>query len=166
MNPFHSKFFVISTFMLAAAGILQGCAGNCGRLARDDKTNEVFLKGEVSPDCNYFYTGPEKLPSAILKIDKQYELVSDLWVPFDSAEDNLGKWVENLLFYSGDRGRNRPYGYKIIDCEGKTVGGWYSAWDWTAVKCLEGGKLEIFAPPLGDPRDDYDDDKIILRPRR
>ena len=166
MNPFMSKNCIIAAILLAAAGILQGCAGNYGQLVRDAKTNESFLKGDVSSDYDYFYTGPEKLPSAILKIDKNYELVSDLWAPLDFAEDNLGKWVENLRFYHGDRGRNRPYGYKIIDCEGKNVGGWYSAWDWTAVKCLEGDKIEVFPPPLGDPRDDYDDDKIILRPRR
>jgi hypothetical protein len=164
MKQIDGKYCFVFLFLMATADFLAGCAGNYGRIARDEKTNESFLEGEISREYNYFYTGPQSLPSAILKIEKEYELVSDLWIPFESPEENVGTSVENLQFYHENHGRYRPYGYRIVNCEGKIVGGWYSIWDWTAVKCLEGNKIDVFPPPLGKPYDGYDDSKGILKP--
>ena len=56
---------------------------------------------DILPDYNYYYTGPEGLPPAILRINKEYELVSDLWVLFESSEKDLKKWVEICVFIAG-----------------------------------------------------------------
>ncbi len=148
---------VLVAFFIA----VPGCAGNYGKISKDAEINESFLRGEILPDYDYYYTGPEGVPSAILRIRKDYGLAGDLWRPFDPSEATLRRWVENLDFQYKNRVRYYPYGYRVVYCDGDVIGGWYSIWDWTAVECLEGKKVNVYPPPLGDPyRDgDVDDDR-------
>lgn len=154
---FKSFFAAAALFVIFFA--LPGCAGNYGRIAKDNEVNQSFLNAEVKPDYNYYYTGPDGIPSAILRIREDYELVGDLWKRFTPSA-SLGQKVANINFYYRDRVRYYPYGYRVVYCNGETVGGWYSIWDWTAVECLEDKKINVYPPPLGEPfRNGKDDDK-------
>ncbi len=153
--------YTVAIFFLIAPLLFLSCGGHYGRISKDGEINKSFLNGTVLPNYNYYYSGPEGLPTAILRIKKEYELVSDQWVAFDPSEKLLKKWVGAIRFYYNDLVRPYPYGYEIVYCNGETIGGWYSIWDWTAVKCLEDKKVNVYPPPLDEPFPEGDEnDKV------
>lgn len=156
-------WYPVALFLLINFLLFSGCGGNYGRISKDIEINRSFLNADILPDYNYYYTGPEGLPSAVLRINKKYELVSDLWVLFEPSEKVLKKWVENIRFYNRGGIRYYPYGYKIVYCDGETIGGWYSVWDWTSIECLEDKKVKVAPPPLGNPIHNGNKDAIIKR---
>ncbi len=139
--------------------MFSSCGGNYGRLSISSEINNSFLNAAVLPDYNYYYSGPEGLPTAILRIKNKYKLVSDLWVAFEPSQELLKKYVENIRFHYKHLSRPYPYGYEVIYCNGETIGGWYSIWDWTAVECLKDKKVNVYPPPLSDPFQDGINDK-------
>lgn len=158
MKTCNLKYFFQTAVLLAILLSMPGCSGNYGRIAKDQEVNQSFLNAEALPDYNYYYTGPEGIPSAILSIRKDYELVGDMWRKLNPSA--LGNKVENINFYY--RGRSRvhyyPYGHRVVFCDGETIGGWYSIWDWTAVECMEDKKVNVYPPPLGEPFRNGDDE--------
>ena len=70
--------YCFTILFFCAVFLLPGCPGNYGRIQKDAGINQSFVNAAVKPDYNYFYSGPEGIPSAILRIRKEYQLVSEI----------------------------------------------------------------------------------------
>lgn len=108
--------------------IIVGCGGVYGNFVYDEAVDEIFEAPTVLPQHNYYFSGPESRPRAIIAIDNGYTLASKLWKPVAMTTAQLNRWVKDpsrraLLF---------PYtfGRIIQDDKGRRVGVWYSLYDY------------------------------------
>jgi len=128
-----------------------GCAGNYGRLMRNQEINEVFNTYRVLPDYRYYFSGPVGRPDAVMGIHRDYTLETTQWTEVDLTGEQLKKLIEWINFYHRGRTRNYPDGFLILDHDGHQMGIWYSIWDWTTVIVKEDKRVEVYAP-LKDER--------------
>ena len=114
--------------------ILLPCAGcatmglkNYGSIAPDGGVMEAFDKFHVNHNYNYYYSGSEVYPSAIIGLDKAYALDSDLWKKVDMTPAKLREIVMSM--------KNKAatvnfavalHGFAMLDDKGKRIGVWYS----------------------------------------
>jgi hypothetical protein len=108
-----------------------GCATmgskNYGSIVPDGRVMEAFDRFQVDPNYDYFYSGSEVYPSAVIGLDKSYTLESDLWKKLDMTPVKLKEIVTNMKFKSATVNFRSPlHGFAIFDDSGKQIGVWYS----------------------------------------
>jgi hypothetical protein len=135
-----------------------GCAQNYGRLQRSAEVDKIFITYEVLPDHTYYYVGPDGRPDAIMGIESVYTLETTRWTQFDPSDDTLKKGVDWMNFHHSTSVRYYPYGFFILDPEGKKLGIWYSIWDWTTVIMKEENRIEVYPPIMPDPLNELGDE--------
>ena len=148
MGWFWTVTSVVAVIMSLA---LAGCAtsGNHGNLKRSRDIDNAFLAYEVLPDHRYYTSGGYDAPNAILAINRDYELVTDLWqsIPnVDSAQ--IRKWMDAISPKENYSGANSYFGAYILSPEGKRVGVWYAKQNSTVIKFYAGNKVEVYTPEL------------------
>ena len=108
-----------------------GCATmlfkNYGSIVPDGHVTDAFDKYRVNPNYNYYYSGSEVYPSAIIGLDKAYALDSDLWKKVDMAPAKLREIVTYMKDKAATVNFKAPlHGFAILDDKGKQIGVWYS----------------------------------------
>ena len=144
----HRVFSLLAAFFVLF--LLGACAGgNYGTLVRDRDLDNQYLNYEVLPDHRYYITGGYGAPSAILAINKDYELENsgNLWVPVPNVDSGqMRKWMETIAPEQNYRWSNAYFAAYILDPTGKRVGAWYAIESQTTVKFLEGNKIQVYTP--------------------
>ena len=128
-----------------------GCAGNYGKLMRNQETNAVFKSYRILPDHRYYFSGPEGRPDAIMGIQRAYTLETAVWTEFDPCDGTLKKWIDSINFYHHTRVQFYPYGFDILGPDGERIGIWYSIWDWTTVLVEADKRVKIYPPSTQAP---------------
>jgi hypothetical protein len=123
------RCFILFVGAALAVG-LSGCLQNYGRFSRDAQVGQAFRSGSVPPELNYFYAGRENMPYAIMGIAPNYTNPSSLWIAFEPQPEQLKKMSANI--YGKDQ--YDPYGFNILDPNGKFVGIWFSSLHFPSVK--------------------------------
>ena len=59
----------------------------------DGRVMQAFDKFQVNPNYNYFYSGSEVYPNAVIGLDKAYTLESHLWKKVDMTPAKLREIV-------------------------------------------------------------------------
>lgn len=122
--------------ILSAACIMllllsSGCASmqlkNYGSIVADGRVTAAFDKYQVNPNYDYFYSGSEVYPNAVMGLDKAYALDSDLWKKVDMTPAKL----REIVTYMKDKAATvnlmtSLHGFVILDDKGKQIGVWYS----------------------------------------
>jgi hypothetical protein len=121
-------FILISGALLFT--LLTGCLQSYARFSRDDQVYRSFTVGEVPPELNYFYAGPKDNPHAMMGIDPDLTVRSNLWVAFEPEPAQLKKMSANI--YGEDR--REPDGFTILSNEGEFIGIWFSSLHFPGVK--------------------------------
>lgn len=123
-----------------AAGIINF---RYGKLERSREVTREFQTLEISDKYNYYAYGPGNIPYAVIGIDKDYTLRQGLWKPVTLTPQKLRGWIRQMdILYDGFQ----PYGFDILDDNGKAIGVWYSSKQWTTV-ILEGDRqVAVFTP--------------------
>ena len=142
---------ILHAGLLLFTAAVFGCAENYGRLQRSQEVNELFKSYKALPDYQYYYSGPDGRPDAIMGIQKEYTLESTQWRQINTSEDTLKKGIDAINFHHSTSVRNYPYGFYILGPEGNRVGIWYSIWDWTTVIVQEDKRIQVFPPAVKDP---------------
>ncbi len=131
-----------------------GCSGslfrNYGRITPDLIVKTAFEKYQINSDYNYYISGSEVYPLAIVGLDKAYRLESDLWKPVDMTPEKMREIVQDM--------RNKvelikwgqvPYGFGVFDEKGKQIGVWYSVLGVkTSIKVTGDHTVEIITPDI------------------
>jgi hypothetical protein len=141
---FFGMVIFFSTLVLACTGANQGGL----RMSRD--VNNLFESYQVLDNYNYYYSGPDARPNAILGIHDDYTLRSDLWKAVDLTPDQLRLWIRMMTDHRGTS--LRTYGARVIAPDGKDIGIWYSPWNWTAVR-MEDDRHVVINTPVESPMD-------------
>lgn len=142
--------------LVMALLITLGCAGNYGRLMRDQEINEIFNTYRILPNYRYYFTGPEGRPDVVMGIHRDYTLESTQWIEVDLTDEQLKKLIDWINFHHRSRTRNYPDGFLILDHASNQFGIWYSIWDWTTVIVKDDKRVEIYAPLKDDRFGDGD----------
>jgi hypothetical protein len=108
-----------------------GCASmplkNYGSIVADGSVMAAFDKFQVNPNYNYFYTGSEVYPNAVMGLDKFYTLESDLWKNVDMTPAKLREIVMSMKDKAATVNLTTSlHGFAILDDKGKQIGVWYS----------------------------------------
>jgi len=153
----------LATGLLFAVG---GCGGFGMQQSSgaDRDVDRSFERYEFRPDMNYYSSGSDAYPNALLGLKKDYTLESDLWKKVENAE-TLKEMV------SGMQKKTREmmltlHGFRITDNEGREVGIWYSILDAMPRFVMKGEKrILIYTPDIDTYlRYEEDNDRRRLRP--
>jgi hypothetical protein len=132
-------------FLLAAILVLSSCqSGKSGYLQLNKDITASFEACTVLPDYNYYYSGPDAQPEAILAVKKSYTFEKGLWKAIALDKKQLCDWMY-MIDPDYRNVRDEYDGYTILSAEGKNVGLWYSREDRTTIK-EDNGKLIIYTP--------------------
>jgi hypothetical protein len=130
-----------------AAMVLAGCSGY-GTLQKSGEASKQFESLQIDPNYNYFYSGSDVKPRAIIGLRKDYALVSKLWKPVDLTPGRLSGWIDQITGFKGFS--LRSLGSDILNSEGEVIGTWYSLEDFTTIRMLGDKQVSIY-PPVGKP---------------
>ena len=103
--------------------MVAGCNKNYGSFARSGQVGQAFLSGDHQADYQYFYSGRDNMPYAIIGIDRSYTVPSRYWIAFEAESEKLKKMSDNMF----GKHRYSPTGLHILDPEGKIIGVWFSS---------------------------------------
>lgn len=154
-----------SSTVSGIAGILAlllctGCAGaffkNYGGITPDSEATKAFETYQISSDYNYYTSGSDVYPNALMGLNKAYTLDSDLWKKIEPTPQEFREVVQNMQSKALLLSQNQ-HGFAILDDNGKRIGVWYSLLSVrTVVQKKEGGKVVIHTPDL-DTYQRYED---------
>ncbi len=157
----HSRVWLALTAALILA--LAGCASfkMRGSFQVDQAVDRSFERFEFRQDMNYYSTGSDSYPNALMGLDKQYTLESDLWKKVESAA-TFKEMVQGMQKKTSEMNLVL-HGFRILDNEGKAIGIWYAILEARAALVMKGDKrVLVYTPDLdlyirregGDRRED------------
>ena len=140
---------LFSGFFLSATVFLVACtSATYGRLENSPEVTQVFKNGEILLDNQYYVSGFQRIPFAIIAIDSKYQLRSGRWQPLDLDSIALNQIVYRMDFvYS-----LAPRGAWIVDHEGHRLGVWYSSKFQTTVERRKSNQIMVVSPEPPDLR--------------
>jgi len=100
---------------------------NYGKIIPDVNVTKTFETYQINPNYNYYISGSDTYPNAILGLDKAYNLEPDLWKRVDMTPQKLRELVTDMQ--SKVRSvtiRLSLKGFSLFDGNGKQIGTWYS----------------------------------------
>jgi hypothetical protein len=160
MNRIHGisvpkKRGLVLTFgaaLVIAGMLLAGCSTlkyqNWGMFKASDDARNSFESYHFDPAYNYYSSGPDAHPIAVLGIKKELRLEpADLWKRVKKPEQ-LKDMITGMESYL--RTMNHPaWGFAIIDKNNQQIGIWYSIPKaTTAVIQKNDGSVVIYTPDI------------------
>ena len=152
MKPIK-RIYVISFVCVLMFLCTSGCAGlrmsGYGYIDPSRDVTEAFENYEVKPGLNYYVSGRDLYPGAIIGIDKRYTLVTKMWKKREFTTETLKALVLNMQTKAMDLDFIFVHGFNIVDEEGNDIGDWYSLHRaTTSVKGIEDNQFIIPTPPF------------------
>jgi hypothetical protein len=147
----YRKVVICLTLCFALICMMSGMsyaksAKSWGKIIPDNQARNAFETYQISPDMNYYISGSEANPNAILGLNKAYILDSDLWKKVDLTESKLKALVTVMKSRAMDFGQPQ-FGFAVLNNKSEQIGVWYSILGaTTAVKMKEDNKVMIYTP--------------------
>ena len=120
-----------------------------GKIEPNGKVSEAYGRFRVDPDLNYYISGSDVHPNAIIGIDKAWTLESDLWKKKDLDSQRMKELVQNMQAKSAERILTL-HGFDIFDNRGTKIGDWFSIMGVTTIVEVTGEKTVIVHTPPVD----------------
>lgn len=132
-NIFFTTLLAVSLFFSGCAATNSG-SKNFGTIKESPEVTKKYRSLTIDPAYNYYYSGTELQPNAIMGIDKSYTIQSKFWHQIELTKEQLEYWVKWGDRQSADEGFSLRYlgryqGAYILDLQGKAIGDWYSKKD-------------------------------------
>ena len=112
----------VALAVLVALGL--SCAYHGGAIVPDADVTKAFAAMQMDPGMNYYYSGSDAVPNAIVGLKKQYVIKPELWKPV-TDEKIFRDQVEEMDSMASRLG-TRQYGFAIKDDQGRCIGVFYS----------------------------------------
>ncbi len=129
-----------------------GCAGlsadlkQYGSFEPNREIEWAFETYQVNPNLNYYFSGSDGYPNAIMGLDKQYTLDEPLWKPVAMTPEKLRALVGGMQLKTHELNLYLR-GWSMRDDKGREIGVWYSIlFATTTVKVEEGNKVVVSRP--------------------
>ncbi len=99
---------------------------NYGVLKPSESATASFQSHSQAPDLDYYYSGPESHPLAIIGVEKKFRFDSaKYWMRVGPGEDSLKQLIEAMHSRALQMNRNLQ-GFEIVDQRDERIGEWYS----------------------------------------
>jgi len=143
------RFLFCSLILATIALICAGCSTPIsGRLENSPQATELFKKHQILPGHQYYISGFQRIPYAIIAVDNNYQLRAGHWKPIDMNSTSL-----NQLIYRMEHVYSlNPRGAWILDQDGNRLGAWYSSQYQTKVKREKDNRIVVVNPDPPDLR--------------
>lgn len=156
--PSSSKIALLSFVcfvVTSCAAIDYLLSGKWGKIVPDEAAKKSFEAYFIEPDCNYYISGSDVYPTAILVLSKAYILESNLWKKINATPKKLRELVLDMQSKAIDLGQ-KQFGFTVFDDKGKQIGIWYSLLSAaTSVEMKGENRVTIYTPD----NDIYDKDE-------
>ena len=123
-----------------------GCGGlhdgDYGRIVPDGGVQQTFESYQPDPDFNYYISGSDAQPNAILGINKDYILESTLWKRIEMTPRVLRDLVTHMKI-----GAPIIHGFVLLNHAGDRIGVWYSILSATTWFRMTGNHTIVVATP-------------------
>ena len=103
----------------------------------------------VDPELNYYISGSETYPNAIIGIDTAWILEADLWKKKDLSSQEMKELVQNMRSKALEQ-NIMLHGFVILDTKGRKIGDWFSIMGLNMTVEIIGEKSVIIHPPPVD----------------
>ncbi|MDD5169069.1 MAG: hypothetical protein PHN75_09640 [Syntrophales bacterium] len=138
--------------LVVLALMMIGCASfraSYGTIDIDEAIQARFEAYQHDPDMNYYWSGSEAHPTAIMGLKKAYALDNDLWKPMDPDPKAFTNFVKSMQEIARQYALQQR-GFIIKDPQGKAIGVWYSLIQIKpmTVRMGEDNKVNIYTPEL------------------
>jgi hypothetical protein len=150
MQKSSSSFtsFMITLFLVFS---FCGCAGflkGNGAINPDRSVTRAFETFQINPNYDYYYSGSDVYPNALIGLDKKYKVEPDLWKKIETVSGGFKDMISQMQSKALSIGQSQ-HGFAIIDDNGRPIGAWYSLLGAaTTVKMLDDQTVLIYQPPL------------------
>ena len=139
--------------ILAAAVVLlmivwSFSGGRYGELRPSKEATDTFETFRIDPGKEYYLSGSDVYPNAIIGIDKSRTLETDLWKKRDLTAEGMKELVGNMRARAMGR-MAFLQGFEILDDRGAKIGEWFSLPGMSIVIRMKGqDRVAISTPPL------------------
>jgi hypothetical protein len=139
--------------ILAAAVVLilivwRFSGGRCGKLQPSREATDAFETFRIDPGKEYYLSGSDVYPNAIIGIDKSWTLGTDLWKKRDLTADGMKELVGNMRSKAMEQ-MTLLQGFDIMDNREVKIGEWFSLPGMSIVIRMKGrDRVSISTPPL------------------
>lgn len=122
---------------------------NYGSMVPSSDVTQAFDGYRIDPDLNYYFSGADAWPDAIIGVNKAYTLDSTLWRKIVATPEVFKNLVSGM--------KSRPltsalHGYAILDDKGKQIGVWYSMFGVRGYVKMESERTVDIATPINPIR--------------
>ena len=159
------KYGKIIIWIITCAALMSCAAGNTaltknwGKIVPDTEVKIFFETYQVNYDFNYYISGSDVYPNAILGLNKAYLLDSTLWKKIEMTEALLKGLVTDMKSKAMTSGQNQ-FGFVVLDNREKQIGIWYSILSATAPVHMKEDKKVIIYTPDHDTYEKNDEKRI------
>jgi hypothetical protein len=136
-------------FFISIFFICMSCVdANYGSIIPDSNVTKGFESFQMDPDMNYYFSGSDVYPNAIMGLEKSYVLDSDLWKPIEAKPKVFKELITGMQTIALNHGMVQ-HGFIIKDNRGQSIGVWYSILKAkTFVKMEKDNKVSVPTPDM------------------
>ncbi len=139
-------FLLLILVVFVGCATLSGMRSSWGKFSPDRAVSAAVEAGKLNPEMNYYFSGPEKDPLAIVGLNKKFALDNDLWKPVANPQMCMELVACMKTTDMKDNVKNL-YGFSMYAPNGEKVGEWFS--DVRAkmrFRMGDGNKVVVFTP--------------------
>ena len=157
MNKYWKILFcILSCAALASCvGVKSSSAKKWGKIVPDNEATAAFETYQINADFNYYISGSDVYPNAILGLNKAYTLDSTLWKKVELTPAKLQVMVVDMKSKARDIGQ-KQFGFVVLDEQGRKIGVWYSLLTATAPVRIKDDNTVIIYTPDQDTYEKYE----------
>jgi hypothetical protein len=97
-----------------------------GKLNPSESGTANLQSHREAPDLEYYYSGPESHPLAIIGVEKKFRFDSvKHWMRIGPGQDSLKRLIEGMQSGALQLNQNLR-GFEMVDQRGERIGEWYS----------------------------------------
>lgn len=141
----------VSLFLLIALAVVAGLfvfsrfsRKQYGSLRMNGDVEKAFAKGRLDDGRQYYISGPDACPNAIMGLDRTWDLGDSLWKKQAFTTETMKVLVSSMMEMQA-----ACRGFDILDHRGQRIGVWFSAMDvFTTITILDHNRVSIATPPL------------------
>ena len=144
-----TRFIGYGLILVAMTVLMAGCSVPVsGRLQSSPEITQVFKSSQILAEHQYYVSGFQRIPYAIIAVDNSYQLQTGHWQPIDMDSTALNQMIYRMEHvYSLN-----PRGAWILDQEGNRLGAWYSSQYQTRVIRKNDNRIVVVSPEAPDLR--------------
>jgi hypothetical protein len=122
--------------------------GRYGKLRPSSEAAAAWETFRIDPEKNYYLSGSDVYPSALLGLDKTWTLETELWKRREMTVEEMRELVGNMRARALEQG-TLMHGFDILDEKERKIGEWYSLPGMSIViRPMGENRVSITTPPL------------------